>query len=129
MTFDYVMIISSVAFDFVGRLCRVSFVGVWCAIGEPVYRIRGMDLWTTLAFSASLDGFDSRLVHVPCSIVHQPFLFFLTSFKISLTGIGPSVRCFFIFIFYYSIVHTELVHEIPIVYSHLQNSVLCPYFQ
>lgn len=75
------MIISSVAFDFVGRLCRVSFVGVWCAIGEPVYRIRGMDLWTTLAFSASLDGFDSRLVHFPCSIVHQPFLFFFNFFQ------------------------------------------------
>lgn len=48
------------------------FVGVWCAIGEPVYRIRGMDLWVTLAFSASLDGFDSR----HGSIMHQPFLFF-----------------------------------------------------
>lgn len=75
MTFDYVMIISSVVFDFVGRPCRVGFVGVWCAIGEPRYRIREMDLWATLAFSASLDDFDSRLVHVPCSIVHQPFLF------------------------------------------------------
>lgn len=68
------------------------FVGVWCAIGEPVYRIRGMDLWVTLAFSASLDGFDSR----HGSIMHQPFLFF--TFKISLTGIGPSVRCCYYFL-------------------------------
>ena len=43
---------------------------------------------------------------------YQPFLF--TSFKISLTGIGLWSGVFF----YHSILHTELVHEIPIVYSH-----------
>ena len=56
----------------------LSVFGVLLEIGEPVYRIRGMDLWVTLAFSASLDASipDSSMSHAALCISLFIFYFF-----------------------------------------------------
>lgn len=64
----------------------------------------------TLAFSASLDASipDSSMSHAALCISLFIFYFFQDILDWHRT-FGP------VFFFYYSIVHTELVHEIPIV--------------
>jgi hypothetical protein len=75
-------------------LCRdVGFVGVWCTSGNPVYRIRRalegfMDDIGVFYFSWR---FYSRLVSVPRSIVHQPFLFYFFQDILDSIGLLSSV--------------------------------------